>query len=95
MSRRPTILGLAEAAADLIADLRDTPVPCVGGDTTALLRRVIEHAERAVARAEKESASEQADSLPREADVARRLGAAPSTLRRWRASQRARRADRA
>lgn len=95
MGRRPTILGLAEAAADLLADLRTDPPPCVGGDTTALLRRVVEHADRVVLRAEKESAREHADGVHREADVALRLGVADATLRRWRASQRARRADRA
>mgnify|MGYP000225664842 CR=1 FL=1 len=94
MSRRPTILGLHEAATALLADLRESPPPAIGGDTTALLRRLVEHTERAVARAERESARAHADGVHREAEVARALGTDPSTLRRWRGAQRAARAAR-
>jgi hypothetical protein len=94
MSRRPTILGLHEAASALLADLRTSPAPAVGGDTTALLRRVVEHTERVIARAEKDSARAHPDGAHREAEVARALGTDPSTLRRWRGAQRAARAAR-
>lgn len=94
MSRRPTILGVAEAASALLTDLRTSPAPALGGDTSALLRRVVEHTERAVARAERESARAHPDGAHREDEVARALGVGPSTLRRWRGAQRAARAAR-
>lgn len=93
-TRRPTILGLREDAARLLAELRDAPVPAIGGDTVGLLRRAVEHVDRCVGRAEKDSAAGHADGDPREADVARRLGVSPATLRRYRGAVRAERSDR-
>jgi len=92
VSRRPTILGLAADAEALLDAQRSKPSAAVTADALAAVRRVVEHAARCVARAERESAREHADGAHREAEVARLLGVDPATLYRWRAAQRARQA---
>lgn len=95
MSRRSTVLGLRAEALALLAELRRDPPPALGGELTLRLRRVVEEVDRAVARAERQSAEAPGhDGLPRQADVARRLGVDPSTLRLYRAAVRRERAAR-
>lgn len=92
MSRRATALGIRTEALALLAELRASPLPALGGELTIRLRRVVEEVDRCVARAERDSAAAHDDGAPREADVARRLGVDPSTLRLHRAAVRRERA---
>lgn len=90
MSRRPTALGLRAEAVSLLATLRDRTPPALGGELVVRLRRVVEEVDRAVSRAERDSAAAHDDGAPREADVAARLGVTPATLRRYRGEVRER-----
>ncbi len=87
-SRRRGLLGLAEDAHALLASWRTHAPPSVGGDTRAVVRTLAAEVNRAVARAERDSAAAHEDGAPREADVARRLGVSTSTLARWRRKRR-------
>lgn len=87
-SRGRGLLGLAEDAHALLDAWRTQAPPGIGGDTRAVVRTLAAEVARAVTRAERDSAAAHADGAPREADVARRLGASPSTLARWRARRR-------
>lgn len=88
-------LALRSSAVALLTRWREsTPPPAIDGDLSHRLRRLVEAIDRAVTRAEAQSAAAHPDGASREADVARRLGVDPSALRSYRAVVREERAAR-